>query len=197
MVKAAAAREWTLTPLRIPDRDAKKWADTHPLEQIRWTREKNQITNKHFVNVVKAIKWWRMECYPEMKHPKGFPLERMIGDCCPDNISSVAEGICSTFSNIVEKYAGGKPTLPDYGVSTHDVLGRISADDFAKFMTCATEAAVAASEAFLESKRAKACVLWRRLLGDKFPLRDDDDDKPSFRCEEPGNIAVVGPKRFA
>ncbi|MCJ7933429.1 MAG: hypothetical protein MUW56_07290 [Chryseobacterium sp.] len=48
--------EWKTSPLWIPDREAEQWDQTHPLEQIRWTRDKNKNTNKHFVNVVKALK---------------------------------------------------------------------------------------------------------------------------------------------
>ncbi len=77
----------------IMNREAEKWDKTHPLEQIRWTAEKNRNCNTHYVNVVKALKWWRKTQYPDMKHPKSYPLEHFIGDCCPDGITSVAEGV--------------------------------------------------------------------------------------------------------
>ena len=44
---------------------------------------------------MKAIKWC-VEKHTEPKHPKGFPLERLIGECCPDGIESVAEGMMKT-----------------------------------------------------------------------------------------------------
>ena len=78
----------------IPDREAEKWDKTHPLEQIRWTVEKNKNCNTHYINVVKALKWWRKTQYPDMKHPKSYPLEHFIGDCCPDDIKSVEDGYC-------------------------------------------------------------------------------------------------------
>jgi hypothetical protein len=59
LTKAAAAEEWKKQPLRISDREAKVWDDTHPLEQIRWTWDKSRNTNGHYVNVAKAIKRWR------------------------------------------------------------------------------------------------------------------------------------------
>ena len=93
--------QWKSEPLLIPDREAEKWDKTHPLEQIRWTVEKNKNCNTHYINVVKALKWWRKTQYPDMKHPKSYPLEHFIGDCCPDDIKSVAEGVVLTLENIV------------------------------------------------------------------------------------------------
>lgn len=101
LAKAQGEAEWKTVPLRIPDRDVNEWKDTHPLEQIRWTRDKNVATNRYFVNVVKAIKWWRLEKHDTPKHPRGFPLERLVGECCPDGIGSVAEGITRTLEAIV------------------------------------------------------------------------------------------------
>lgn len=199
LLKAAAAKpEWKLKPLRIPDRDAKRWDDTHPLEQIRWTVSKNTVTNGNFVNVVKAIKWWRLEKYSTLKHPKGFPLERMIGDCCPDGITSVAEGVVKTLENMVNKYRHGKPVLSDYGVPAHDVLARISVEDFLAFYDGVKVAAPIARRAFDASSRSEACKAWRELFGEKFPKRDDDGGSTKGgRFEEPTGPAVPGSGRFA
>lgn len=166
--------EWKSQPLRIPDRDADKWESTHPIAQITWTRDKNNRTQKHFINVVKAIKWWRVANYEEPKHPKGFPLERLIGECCPDGIETVAEGVVKTLEKIVSQYAttvrvGGKPNLPDYGVSTHDVFKRISADDFKKFYEQVEQGAALARRAYDSQDRTESGNLWRELFGNKFP----------------------------
>jgi hypothetical protein len=133
----AAEPEWKLRPLRIPDREAARWDDTHPLEQLQWAREKNARCNKHFLNVVKALKWWR-RLNPDPKHPKGYPVEHIIGDCCPDGIRSVAEGVTRTLEQIVERYEvdvllGRTPVAPDRGVPGHNVLRRVSPSDFKAF----------------------------------------------------------------
>lgn len=196
LLKAASAeREWVPQPLRIPDRDAQEWDDTHPLEQIRWTRDKNAATDRHFVNVVKAIKWWRLDKHPEAKHPKGFPLERMIGDCCPDRIGSVAEGIVLTLEAMVSRYASGKPVLADYGVPHHDVLRRISPGDFATFYGQTKDAAQVARQAFDATDRVESSELWRKLLGPKFPKCEDE--KKGEGLEEPSKRAAPGSGRFA
>ena len=172
--EAKAQKEWQISPLRIPDRDANRWESTHPIEQIRWTAAKNRQTNRHFVNVVKAIKWWRVEMHEKPEHPKGFPLERLVGECCPDGIQTVAEGVTRTLEEIVAKYAllaqaGGKPQLPDYGVPSHDVFKRVSAEDFKTFYDQAVEAATLSRRALDEEDRTESGNLWRELLGGKFP----------------------------
>ena len=77
--KAVGSTAWQQEPLLIPSRDLRTWIPTHPLEQIRWTIEKNDRTNGHYVNVVKALKWWRKH-KPDGEYPKGYPLEHLIGE---------------------------------------------------------------------------------------------------------------------
>lgn len=198
--------EWKSQPLRIPDRDANKWESTHPIAQITWTRDKNNRTNKHFVNVVKAIKWWRVEKHKEPKHPKGFPLERLIGECCPDGIESVAEGVVKTLEKIVSQYTltvltGGKPSLPDYGVSTHDVFKRISADDFKKFYDQVKDGVALARRAYDSQDRTESGNIWRDLFGNKFPKPPENGGGGSGSSgggyTPPTGPATPGSGRFA
>jgi len=202
LYEADREEEWKAEPLRIPDRVANFWEDTHPLEQIRWTRDKNARCNQHFVNVVKAIKWWRLEKHPEPERPKGFPLERLVGECCPDGIESVAQGIRDTLGAIVMKYRedvdnGRKPMLPDYGVPTHDVFARITVEDFEKFFGQVVDAAVLASRAFESTDPAESSKLWRELLGDKFPKPSNDGGKKSGGFTERTAVTIPGSTRFA
>ena len=202
LAEASSQAEWKAQPLRIPDREANAWEWTHPLEQIRWTRDKNARTNRHFVNVVKTLKWWRLEKHPEPKHPKGFPLERLIGECCPDGIDSVAEGLTMTLEKIVSEYAllvqvGGKPSLPDYGVPTHDVFKRISADDFRKFYEQVQDGADLARRALDSSDRTESGDLWRELLGSKFPSPPNGGGTKKSGYSTPSEPAAPGSGRFA
>lgn len=202
LAEAMGEDEWKAQPLHIPDRDANKWEPTHPLVQIRWTRDKNACTDRYFVNVVKAIKWWRVEKYEEPKHPKGFPLERLIGECCPDGITSVAEGLVKTLEKIVSEYAllvltGGKPQLPDYGVSTHDVFKRISAEDFKKFYEQVKDGAALARRAFDAEDRTESGNLWREMFGSKFPKPPENGGSKKAGYTPPTGPAVPGSGRFA
>jgi hypothetical protein len=161
--KAADTPQWKSEPLRIPDRDAGLWVPTHPLEQISWTFAKSKATNRHYVNVVKAIKWWQ-RVHHSTQRPRGYPLEHIIGDCCPDGIGSVAEGVTLT----LEAICNHSGESADRGVD-QDVLGRISDDDFSQFQTQVTTAAEQARRALDEEDTAESAHLWRELFGDKFP----------------------------
>ena len=173
--------EWQTEPLWIPNRDAGDWEPTHPLEQIRWTWTKNAKCNSHYVNVVKAIKW-RQRVHHEDDRPKGYPLEHLVGFCCPDAITSVAKGVTLALEAIVTNYGAHAlskqvPCLPDHGVPEHNVLERVSGEEFAEFYDRATEAAGIAREALNAIDKAKSIEKWRELFGSKFPESVDNGDK--------------------
>jgi hypothetical protein len=173
LVLAKRLPQWKLEPLRIPDRDAAQWDDTHPLEQIRFAWDKNRITGGHYVNVVKAIKWWR-RVYPEPKYPKGYPVEHLIGLYCPDNISSVAEGVTRALEEIAGRHRidvilGRVPYVADHGVPGHNVLHRLTPSDFAEFHAKVTEAAGIARQALDSNDRDTSTQLWQKLFGSRFP----------------------------
>lgn len=176
-VKASA--EWKTASLYIPDQDANCWVETNPLEQIRWTRDKNKTTNSHYINVVKALKWWRLCNLTDLKHPKGYPIEHMIGDCCPNNITSVAEGVVKTLEAIVSNYAWNRsikvtPTLADRGVLSHNVWKRVSNDDFVAFYDFVKEAAKTARKAFDAELDSEQLEQWRILFGSEFPVMTEE-----------------------
>lgn len=172
--KEAELPQWKQEPLYIPDAAAAAWQPTHPLAQIQTTWQKNEDCNTHFVNVVKALKWWRLQAEGELKHPKSYPLERLIGECCPDGITSVAEGVTLTLEAIVKNYAANRalgtvPELQDYGVPEHNVFKRITADEFAEFYDKTVVAAIQARAALDNDSYAESSVLWRGLFGNRFP----------------------------
>ena len=172
-------QEWKPEPLWIPNRDAGDWEETHPLEQIKWTWGKNARCNKHYVNVVKAIKWWQRVHYPDDR-PKGYPLEHLVGVCCPDSITSVADGVTRSLEAIVANYRAYAecklvPCLWDHGVR-HNVFERVSGEEFADFYEHAEAAAEIAREALDAKTKEKSIEKWKELFGSKFPGSDDSDD---------------------
>jgi hypothetical protein len=199
--------EWKAEPLLIPDRDVAKWEKTHPLAQIQWTWDKNKKCNRYYVNVVKVIKWWLRTNYPDSKHPKGYPLEHIIGYCCPDAINSVAEGVTRAFEGIVTKFAGdamGKrtPFLANRGIPEQNVLHRLSAEDFLNFYEHCKTAAPAARAALDEPDKNKSITKWRSLLGDKFPPPDNGGENSSGGPGKGGftprkEVSVITGGRFA
>jgi hypothetical protein len=171
--QAFGSAEWQREPLLIPSRDLKIWVPTHPLEQIRWTREKNGLTHGHYVNVVKAIKWWRKEG-SHGEYPKAYPLEHLIGDTCPSSVDSVAEGVTRALEVIRDAYqpwqsVRGVPQLFDRGVPQNDVFRRITPDEYRTFHDMASRAATAARAALNTDTNAESVKRWHDLFGPEFP----------------------------
>lgn len=182
----ATSDEWKADPLDIPDRRLEVWEKTHPLYTIAWTIDKNDRTDGHYVNVVKAIKWWRRTQVSEPKRPKGYPLEHIVGWCCPDHIGSVAEGITLTFEDIHQRFDSHAqneetPELEAWGLPENDVLARIDGEDFAAFHENVGDAAALARQALNEDDPSTSRDLWHSLLGDEFPTYGEDDDSDGER----------------
>jgi tRNA nucleotidyltransferase (CCA-adding enzyme) len=166
--------DWRKDPLLIPDRKFEKWEETHPLAQIEWTWEKNAKCNGHYINVVKAIKWWKRKHKTLPKHPKGYPLEHFIGATCPDGINSVAEGILQSLEQIAMIHPR-KPKLPDHGVPHHDVFHRTTEQEYAMFHGEIKIAARLARKAYDATTVEESAKAWRELFGEEFPAPEDDN----------------------
>lgn len=171
--KAIGGADWQKEPLLIPSRDLQIWVPTHPIEQINWTTRKNDATNGHYVNVVKAIRWWRKE-NPAGEYPKSYPLEHFVGDTTPDGIDSVAEGVVRVLERIANtqqpwQFGRGVPVLPDRGVPANDVFRKVTPEQYLTFHGLVTKAAPAARAALDAVTNAESVARWNELLGSEFP----------------------------
>lgn len=160
-------------PLWIPDRRLERWEATHPILLIRWTAAKNARCNGRFIHVVRAIKWWKRHVEPEPQYPKGYPLEHIVGECCPNGITSVAEGIVATLETIAARFRSqalraAAPMLPARGAPEVDVLRRISGPDFGHFYSKVQSAAQLARRALNSSDEPESARLWASLFGSSF-----------------------------
>jgi hypothetical protein len=201
--------EWKNDPLDIPDRRLDEWDETHPFATIEWTIEKNSRTDGHYINVVKPIKWWRRTQLPEQVRPRGYPLEHLVGCCCPNDIESVAEGVTRTFEEIERRFATEAeheeaPFLPARGLPETDVFGRIDGEEFATFYEYVVEAADRSREALDEENKSTSRDLWYSLFGEEFPEygSDTDDDNDEDSGERAGTFSSsrstnVSDQRFA
>ncbi|MBY5439053.1 SMODS domain-containing nucleotidyltransferase [Rhizobium leguminosarum] len=184
----APTGNWRPNPLFLPDRDVGNWGRTHPLAQIQWTAAKNRACNGHYVNLVRATKWWRQQnplILP--KYPKGYPLEHMIGHVLENGTTSIATGFVQVLESMRDTWQipamlGQVPELPDHGVPEHNVLKRLSAEDFKSFHAAISTAAGQAREALNSDDAQKSGQLWQKLFGGKFPLPglNGGDRKPGF-----------------
>jgi len=169
--------EWKTSPLHIPDRSVEEWKETHPLEQIRWTWNKNSTCNGYYINVVKALKWWRRVNDPNT-HPKSYPFEHLIGQASPDVISSLAEGVTSTLETIVSDYSE-KPFLKDHGVPDHDVFARVTDEEYKAFYEKVVIAAKIAREALDSETVYESANKWIELFGVQFPAPPESSNNSS------------------
>ncbi len=184
-------------PLFIPNREVDRWEETDPIAQIDWTIDKNANCNGHYVNVVKALKWWRQEKQSKPKYPKSYPLEHLIGQCCPDGIKSVAEGVTKSLEGIKDKFAAAAqqkttPFIPDHGVPSHNVLGRVSGEDFSAFHTHVGNAASLSRKAFDSADLEESLELWGQLFGDNFPDSGNGGDKGGGYTERKKSTNIGG-----
>ena len=65
---------------------------------------------------------------------------------------------------------GPIPRLADHGVPEHDVLKRLTLDDFSAFHRATLDAAAIAKDAFECEDPSESGKLWQRLFGSRFPL---------------------------
>jgi hypothetical protein len=198
--------QWKSEPLLIPDRDVGRWVPTFPLAQLEWTRQKNKATNGHFVNVVKAIKRWQ-DLNGDGKRPKGFLIERLVGEHCPDGIQSVAEGIEAVLRGIKDTYGpnarnGTVPVVTDTGIPSNNVFKRVSVEEFRDFYGRARVASAVATDAYNDPDPSSCRNKWCALLGKDFPSDSGGGGSnrgpgPVIGFPPPAKPAQVRPGRFA
>ena len=199
-------RDWRDEPLEIPDREEDYWDETHPLATVEWTQHKNDRTNDYYINVVKAIKWWRRTHVDTPERPKSYPLERLVAECCPDRISGVADGVTQTFDVFIDRYEPHAeqeltPVLGQHGLPHKDVLARVEGQDFAVFYDRVTEAAKTAHRALDENDKEQSAMYWRDLFGEEFPLiggpdTDEENDENTASFTPPSGTTNVSSQRF-
>lgn len=197
---------WKNEPLDIPNRRLEEWDKTHPLATIDWTIRKNDRTDGHYVNIVKSLKWWRRTQVAEPERPKGYPLEHLVGHCCPDTIDSVAEGVTRTFERIEREFESEAarhetPTLTAHGLPQTDVLARLDGEVFAAFHEVVGDAATVARTALDEENKAMSREHWHDLFGEEFPEYEgpdtDDDGETAGTFDSSSSSTSVSDQRFA
>jgi Second Messenger Oligonucleotide or Dinucleotide Synthetase domain len=173
-----AEGDWAKEPLLIPDRHSKTWQETHPLATKQFTVEKNRRCDKLFLRVVRAMKWWKKQGSGHEGHPKSYPIEHMVGDHCPDKFDFVGEAIAHTFEAMLiayEPWAKSKtvPILVPRGLDGKDngpnVLGLVTAEDFAAFVEVLRQSCKLAVNAIQTDDEERAMSLWAQLFGTGFP----------------------------
>ena len=204
---SSGRQQWQNEPLLIPDRDANRWEETDPLAQIEWTHRKNARTNGHFVNVVKAVKWWWAQVSPSGHGiPKGYLIERLVGLHCPDGIDSVAQGFTETLEAIRDTYAaavaqGTTPFIQDVGIPANNVFKRVSSEQFRILHGAVNQCATHARTAYNDTQPDSSAAGWAAIFGSLFPGPSNSinvsGNRTSQTFQQPSRPAEPRKARFA
>ena len=158
----------------IPDRKQECWIPTNPPGHTAWTTEMNKLSEKRYKPLVKMMKWWRRQNPTISKKPKGFVIECITADCMDLKETYYGELFVSTLERIVNKYFWDVsfnllPSIADPAVPGNVVTSGMSADAFAGFYNKVKAHAELGRKALDETDPEKATILWRKILGDRFP----------------------------
>lgn len=178
--------------LYLPNVDENTWIKINPTAQIINTTSKNKDSNGWYIKVVKSIKWWQRLNYPDLS-VKSYPLEKFVFECCPNDITCVADGIYLTFENMVAY--DQKPLLKDFALETN-VFENINDEEYDEFYSKACEAAEISKQARFEEDGDESIRLWAELFGSKFDDSDDNNGSNSG-FTKPNKKAAVPSGRFA
>ena len=119
--------------------------------------------------MVRLVKWWWQTQHPEQEHPRSYPLEHIVGDCCPDSVT----GLAQAFTETMERIARYQPTVgsPDRGVPEQNVLKRITVAEGSRFQQMAAQPANTARQACNSRDEGESANLWRGIFGNRYPIR--------------------------
>jgi len=167
-------------PLYVPDRESKKWVESHPKGHIENTTALNKKSDGHFVRLVKIIKWWwKYQCevhHPNKKRPKpkGFWLECLVAQHFKPELTSHAEHFIHVLESVVKEYGSSKfvPKLKDPGLPNQGITTSLSPKEFDTFIGIVKESLYIAQKAIDEPDKITSSELWRDVFGEMFPLPD-------------------------
>jgi len=159
-------------PLRIPDRTARQWVETHPKGQISAATDKNKATNGYYVQVVKLMKCWRDRLPTESCRVKSYILESLVHASIAYP-SSHAAAVVNVLEGIERSYGVYRdtktvPRITDPGYGSVNVAKHWEAKDFDDFMAQVKTSAVTARKALDSKNESESRKLWRQLFGPRF-----------------------------
>lgn len=199
----------THDPLRVPDRDQKKWIDSNPLGYADLLTKLNQEHGAKVVPLVKLFKAWR-DAQMTNRKPKSYVLEAMVFYAVRDFdielagrgsaaiVSDLFEHIWKKYKKLFEEgeespriYDPGLVDLEDY---PHPLITKgWSREHFETFMRRIKDSRSWAQDALAAPTDEKAHEKWKKVFGDHWPSENSVEDflKALGVSIQPGS-AVVG-----
>lgn len=154
-----------------------QWKKTDPKAITDWFKERvNKVHGEQLRRIVRYLKGW--QDYQDNKRGKlanGLILTVLASNAfCADErddlcLAKTAEAIRSLVASV---FTVINPVTP------YDVLtARLSDDRKKRFQEAIADLAKEAAKAVAHEKPSEASKIWRKQLGDRFPLLDENDDK--------------------
>jgi hypothetical protein len=184
-------------PLRIPDRDADEWIDTHPL---RYEELLNELQKNHG-GAVKALmrlfKIWRDQQFIN-KCPKSYWLEVLTYIAVLEDGVRPEDGLPQAFRDLLQASIdklgphadlGQTPSLTDPVLGT-DITGDWSVDYWQSFVRKLRDYRDIADKALAEDDEQKAATQWARVFGDVWPVGEETEEASMKRAILAGTAAV-------
>lgn len=167
--------------LFVPDRNADKWWEFDQQKHTAWVNEIHKASRGQFRPLVRLFKWWCRENLAPGSSPNGFILECITAECMDYQEAYYGEQLAVMMGNIVERYLpafnqGKVPVISDPSMPGRNVAEYMSFEEFQEFYELIKEHAEIARTAVREPDLKKTIKLWRRVMGQRFPV----DEYPRF-----------------
>jgi hypothetical protein len=115
----------------------------------------------------------------ERPKPKGFWVECITGENFDRNQQEWADHFIGVLTNISAKYSNSRevPQLQDPGLLGQTIKTSMNLSEFQVFMSALSDSLKLAIQARDEQDEYKSSKLWQKILGDEFPLYEEDEEK--------------------
>lgn len=157
--------------ISVPDKDVSRWIDSNPKGFLTWSRGCNRETSGQFARIVKYLKWWRNARFSEAVRPKSIVLQVIAGGALPRTMPSDGHALAASLSTLEQQTRGGGTiVVPNPSLAGENLAQKWEASHVRIFHTEVSRAAAAARLAAQSSSASTSKLLWRQLLGDRFPV---------------------------
>lgn len=173
-------------PLKIPDKEIKKWIWTNPKGHIDKVSELNrdEVSNGKLVPLIKIMKWWwKYQCQvrqPDIERPKpkGFWIECLTLENFDRKKDNWAGHFVAVLENIFSKYSRVEqvPLLNDPGLPGEFIKTNMSKAEFDFFMNAIGDSLELAQKAIHNPDEVESSVIWRDIFGEQFPLSEPNQE---------------------
>jgi len=181
---------------KIPDNNLGEWLDTNPPAHTTWCTDVNKEAGGRFKPLVKLLKWWKRENFPELRRPKGFILETLVAKHMSYTETSYEELFLKLLREIRSAYALNVlleivPTIDDPGVPGNNVFSAVKFDEFKTFYDYVCEHIELIEDAQQEQDETEALKKWRKVFGSCFPASGGSRATSSSLLREAAKVAPV------